>query len=175
MAGAPVRALAFARRSVTVDVPEQPAPTGAASAAPISAHFVNNVLAAAASYIDEDPDYARDVLAELGQFLSYRLREDPAPVGAAQELAHTATFLRLQQARFPDRIAVELPDAADVRGRVVPGTIQEPVAEALGRRLRGESGQLAVTLTPDGDGLRLTVGGAGPDDVLHIPLTEVTT
>ena len=111
---------------MTVDVPEQPAPSGAPPAPPISAHFVNNVLAAAASYIDEDPDYARDVLAELGQFLSYRLREDPAPVGAAQELAHTATFLRLQQARFPDRITVTLPDAADVRGRVAPGTIQEP-------------------------------------------------
>lgn len=158
-----------------MDVPEQPAPSGAQRSAPISAHFVNNVLAAAASYIDEDPDYARDVLAELGQFLSYRLREDPAPVGAAQELAHSATFLRLQQARFPDRITVTLPDAADVRGRVTPGTIQEPMGELLGRRLRGEAGALAVTLRPDGDGLELVVSGAGPDDVLHIPLTEVTT
>jgi two-component system, LytTR family, sensor kinase len=160
---------------VTVDVPEQPAPSGAPPAPPISAHFVNNVLAAAASYIDEDPDYARDVLAELGQFLSYRLREDPSPVGAAQELAHTATFLRLQQARFPGRIAVTLPDAADVRGRVAPGTIQEPVAALLGRRLREEAGALAVTLQPDDGGLGLVVSGAGPDDVLRIPLTEVTT
>ena len=108
-ANTPVRTLAFARRCVIVDVREQPPPNGAASRPPVSAHFVNNVLAAAASYIDEDPDYARDVLAELGQFLSYRLREDPAPVSAAQELAHTATFLRLQQARFPDRITVQLP------------------------------------------------------------------
>ena len=120
---------------MTVDVPEQPAPSGAPSAAPISAHFVNNVLAAAASYIDEDPDYARDVLAELGQFLSYRLREDPAPVGAAQELAHTATFLRLQQARFPDRITVALPDAADVRGRV--GARDDPGARRRRRSARG--------------------------------------
>ena len=45
-------------------------------------HFVNNVLAAAASYIDDDPDYARDVLAELGQFLSYRLRADAGSVSA---------------------------------------------------------------------------------------------
>ena len=40
----------------------------------VSVHFVNNVLAAAASYIEEDPDTARDVLAELGSFLSHRLR-----------------------------------------------------------------------------------------------------
>lgn len=155
-----------------MDVSEQPVP---GAGAPISAHFVNNVLAAAASYIEEDPDQARDVLAELGQFLSYRLREDRAPVGAAQELAHTATFLRLQQARFPDRIAVELPDAADVRGRVAPGTIQEPVAAALGRRLREESGPLAVALRADAAGLEVAVRGEGPAEVLHIPLTEVTT
>ena len=161
---------------MTVDVREQPAPNGAASAAPISAHFVNNVLAAAASYIDEDPDYARDVLAELGQFLSYRLREDPAPVGAAQELAHTATFLRLQQARFPDRITVALPDAADVLGRVAPGTIQEPVDAALGRRLREEAGPLrrrAAHRTTAGSSCRERRWAA--DDVLRIPLTEVTT
>lgn len=158
-----------------MDVREQPPQNGAASAPPLSAHFVNNVLAAAASYIDEDPDYARDVLAELGQFLSYALREDQAAVGAAQELAHTATFLRLQQARFPDRIGVELPDAADVRGRVAPGTIQQPVAAALGRRLRDEAGPCAVALRPAAGGLELAVSGAGPDDVLRIPLTEVTT
>ena len=42
----------------------QNTPTGAA---PVSVHFVNNVLAAAASYIEDEPDYARDVLAELGR------------------------------------------------------------------------------------------------------------
>jgi two-component system LytT family sensor kinase len=159
---------------VIVDVREQPPPNGAASGPPVSAHFVNNVLAAAASYIDEDPDHARDVLAELGQFLSYRLREDRAPVSVAQELAHTATFLRLQQARFPDRITVELPDAAEVFGRVTPGTIQEPVEAALGRLLREEAGPCAVTLRPTSGGLELEVSGAGPEDVLSIPLTEVT-
>ena len=60
---------------------------------------MNNVLAAAASYIEDDPDYARDVLAELGQFLSYRLREDAGPVPISQELAHVDCYLRLQQAR----------------------------------------------------------------------------
>ena len=49
----------------------QNTPTGAA---PVSVHFVNNVLAAAASYIEVEPDTARDVLADLGAFLSHRLR-----------------------------------------------------------------------------------------------------
>ena len=54
---------------------------------PVSVHFVNNVLAAAASYIEEDPDTARDVLAELGAFLSHRLR-GPRTVSPAEELDH---------------------------------------------------------------------------------------
>lgn len=154
-----------------------PPRAGTPAGAPvISAHFVNNVLAAAASYIDEDPDYARDVLAELGQFLSYRLREDPAPVSAAQELAHTENYLRLQQARFPDRITTDIPQAADVLGRVTPGTIQGPVGETLGRRLREESGPCAVTLRPVAGGLELLVSGTGlPQATLFISLTEVTT
>lgn len=153
---------------MSVDVPQHPAP-------PISAHFVNNVLAAAASYIDEDPDYARDVLAELGQYLSYRLRESPGPVSAAQELAHTATYLRLQQARFPGRLDLELPDVADLRGRVDPGTIEQPAAELVGRRLREGPGELAVTLRAQDGGatVLLAVSGAGHDDSVSIPLTEV--
>ena len=156
-----------------VDVREQPLQDGPPSGSPVSAHFVNNVLAAAASYIDEDPDYARDVLAELGQFLSYTLREDRGAVSVAQELAHTATFLRLQQARFPDRITVELPDATEIFGRVSPGAIQGPVETVLGRRLREEAGPIGVTLRPATGGLELTVTGAGPENVLPIPLTEV--
>jgi LytS/YehU family sensor histidine kinase len=136
------------------DSAQAPAPPRPATP-PISAHFVNNVLAAAASYIDEDPDLARDVLAELGQFLSYRLRSDPGAVSAAQELAHTATYLRLQQARFPDRIQTRLPEPHELGGRVLPGAIQGPLAESLGARLREHPGPCRVTLRPAPGGLTL--------------------
>ena len=131
----------------------------------VSAHFVNNVLAAAASYIEDDPDLARDVLAELGQFLSYRMREDPAPVTASQELAHTATYLRLQQARFPDRITVQLPPAEALPGRrMAPASIQGPIAEALGRRLRERAGACILTVRPLAPGLEAELTGAAGED-----------
>ncbi|MEA2179442.1 MAG: two-component system, LytTR family, sensor kinase, partial [Solirubrobacteraceae bacterium] len=76
--------------------------------APVSVHFVNNVLAAAASYIEVEPDTARDVLARLGAFLSHRLR--PARVVTlAQEIDHVGDYVRLEQARFPGRLEAELP------------------------------------------------------------------
>ena len=130
--------------------------------APISAHFVNNVLAAAASLIEEDPDLARDVLAELGQFLSYRLRETPGPVPVAQELAHVATFVRLQQARFPGRISADLATAGNGR-TVEPGALQQPIADALGRRLSAVAGACQLILRADGDRFALTLSGPGAD------------
>lgn len=134
--------------------------TTEAARPPVSAHFVNNVLAAAASYIEDDPELARDVLAELGQFLSYRLRGDTGPVPASAELAHTASYLRLQQARFPDRIVVELPVLADLGGRrVSPGSIQGPVADALGRRLREHAGACTLTARAAPGGLELLLRG----------------
>src|SRR4051812_49611114 len=85
----------------------QSTPTGPA---PVSVHFVTTVLAAPASYIEVEPDTARDVLAGLGAFLSHRLRPGRI-VPLSQELDHVATYLRLEQARFPGRLEAELPPA----------------------------------------------------------------
>ncbi|HVP03077.1 MAG TPA: histidine kinase [Solirubrobacteraceae bacterium] len=153
------------------------APTAGNGAPPISAHFVNNVLAAAASYIDDDPDLARDVLAELGQFLSYLLRDDRGAVAVSQELAHTATYLRLQQARFPGRITTDLPaPEALAATRVAPGAIQGPIAEALGRRLRERAGACALTVRPAQGGLEVELAGedGAPAERLAIALGDVS-
>jgi hypothetical protein len=105
----------------------QVSPTGSA---PVSVHFVNNVLAAAASYIEIEPDTARDVLAGLGACLSHRLR-DARPAALAEELDHVATYLRLEQARFPGRLETELPSAAGLpAAHCAPGAVQAPLARS---------------------------------------------
>jgi two-component system LytT family sensor kinase len=150
-------------------------PATAQMPAPVSVHFVNNVLAAAASYVDDDPDQARDVLAELSAFLSYRLRTEPLEVPLAQELDHVGVYIRLQQARFPDRVEAVLPargDAPDVR--VTRSEVQEPVAQLLGKRLGQHPGPARLVLrpTPDSGALEVVVsepGGAGSERV-QIPL-----
>jgi LytS/YehU family sensor histidine kinase len=122
---------------------------------PISVHFVNNVLAAAASYIEEDPDTARDVLAELGAFLSHRLR-GPRSVSPAEELDHVGVYLRLEQARFPGRIEVELPTVKELPSTPVgAGDIQAPLSEALTRWMAEYTGQVRVALRARGDALDL--------------------
>ena len=139
----------------------QNSPTGAA---PVSVHFVNNVLAAAASYIEVEPDTARDVLAGLGAFLSHRLR--PARiVPLAQELDHVAIYMRLEQARFPGRLEVELPAAERVPSTpCVPGEVQAPLADAVGRWLGERPGRVRVALRTRLDGASLEAQLDEPDD-----------
>jgi LytS/YehU family sensor histidine kinase len=126
-----------------------------AGVAPVSVHFVNNVLAAAASYIEEDPETARDVLAELGAFLSHRLR-GPRAVTLKEELDHVGVYLRLEQARFPGRIEAEVPTAAELPATYVgPGDVQAPLGEALARWLTRQPGRVRVALRGRGDALDL--------------------
>jgi LytS/YehU family sensor histidine kinase len=139
----------------------QSTPTGPA---PVSVHFVNNVLAAAASYIEVEPDTARDVLASLGAFLSHRLR--PARiVPLAQELDHVAVYVRLEQARFPGRLEAELPAANGVPSiECVPGQVQAPLADALGRWLGERRGRVRLALRARLDGSTVEAQLDEPDD-----------
>lgn len=139
----------------------QNTPTGAA---PVSVHFVNNVLAAAASYIEVEPDTARDVLAGLGAFLSHRLR--PARiVPLSQELDHVAVYVRLEQARFPGRLQAELPASDGVpAAECVPGEVQAPLADALERWLGQRRGTVRLALRARLDGSALEAQLDEPDD-----------
>jgi LytS/YehU family sensor histidine kinase len=137
-------------------------------------HFVNNVLAAAASYIEEDPETARDVLAELGSFLSHRLRE-PRVVSAAEELEHVRVYLRLEQARFPGRIDVELPDPAELPpAELLPGDVQAPLSDVLGRWLARRAGRVRVAVRARDDAVDLQLdrpdAPGEPGERLRIPL-----
>lgn len=136
----------------------------ATGGAPVSVHFVNNVLAAAASYIEVEPDTARDVLASLGAFLSHRLR--PARiVPLAQELDHVAVYLKLEQARFPGRLEAELPSTEALPQReCVPGAVQAPLADALGRWLGERRGRVRLALRARLDGSAVEAQLDEPDD-----------
>ena len=135
-----------------------------AGAAPVSVHFVNNVLAAAASYIEVEPETARDVLADLGAFLSHRLRRR-STVALAEELEHVATYVRLEQARFPDRIEAELPTRNGLpAAQCSPGEVQVPVCKALDGWLQERPGRVRLALRARLDGETLELQLDQPDD-----------
>jgi len=130
---------------------------------PVSVHFVNNVLAVAASYIEVEPESARDVLAQLGAFLSHRLRPG-REVSLRDELEHVATYMRLEQARFPERVVAELPaDEGRDGARCRAGSVQAPLAEALDRWLGEHPGRVRVAVHVRSSGERIDVQLDHPD------------
>jgi two-component system LytT family sensor kinase len=132
-------------------------------------HFVNNVLAMAAGCIDEDPAIARETLARLGAVLSVQLAAEPEPVSLAREIDLVRDYLALEQARFPDRLEIDV-----ASGRFLPavavwhGSVARVVQEVVTRRLEERRARCLVVLRPAGrDMLRLEVsdhpGGAVPE------------
>ena len=139
-------------------------PQHASANGAVSVHFVNNVLAAAASYIEEDPDEARDALAELGAFLTHRLRP-PRAVSLHEELEHVGVYLRLQQLRFPGRLDAEVSEEGAPRILVGPGDVQQRVGATLDQWLARRPGRVRVRLRPAGDVLDLTVDAPDSPDL----------
>jgi LytS/YehU family sensor histidine kinase len=128
----------------------------------VSVHFVNNVLAAAASYVEEDPDAARDALAELGAFLTHRLRP-PRAVPLQEEIDHVGVYLRLQEFRFPGRLDARLPERVLGRVLVGAGDVQRPVGAALDGWLARRPGRVRVRLEAGETDHDLALALASPD------------
>jgi two-component system LytT family sensor kinase len=95
----------------------------------ISPHFIYNSLAAIASYIHSTPDTARTLLAEFADFTRYAFRGERTYVTIAEELHYVEKYLRLEQARFGDRLAVRVQVDPDVLQTVVPVLSLQPLVE----------------------------------------------
>jgi two-component system LytT family sensor kinase len=134
--------------------------------AQISPHFVYNALAAIASHIHSDPDEARELLTEFAQFTRYAFRGERPYVTLADELGYVEKYLRLERARFGERLAVTLNVAPEVLPVVVPTLSLQPLVENAvrhGIEGRPEGGHVQI-LGRDLGGdveLRVTDDGAG--------------
>ncbi len=97
--------------------------------AQISPHFIYNALAAIAGYIHSNPEEARELLAEFAEFTRYAFRGQRPYVTLADELGYVEKYLRLERARFGDRLEVRLQVAPEVLNAVVPVLSVQPLVE----------------------------------------------
>lgn len=134
----------------------------------IEPHFLFNALNAVSGLVREGENArAVETLARMSDFLRHLLQE---PVGQevalAEELRCAALYLGIQQARFPDRLRVELAVAPELERAVVPRLILQPLVENAvkhGIARRARPGVIRVAATrDDADRLRLTVYNDGP-------------
>jgi two-component sensor histidine kinase len=141
----------------------------AALQARINPHFFFNTLNTISSLLETDPETAEDVVATLAELFRYTFRvSDAVPVPFADELAFLDDYLRIEHARFGDRLRVERAVDDDCLEVPVPGLIVQPLVEnavlhGISRIARG--GTVRIRAMRDGAVLRIEVedDGAGFD------------
>jgi two-component system, LytTR family, sensor kinase len=136
--------------------------------AQISPHFVYNALAAVASYIHSQPEEARELLTEFAEFTRYAFRGERPYVRLADELHYVEKYLRLERARFGDRLRVRLEVAPEILQAVVPVLSVQPLVEnAVRHGLEPHTGDARITIVGRDLGgdveLRVSDDGGGMD------------
>ena len=136
--------------------------------AQISPHFIYNSLAAITSFVRTDPERARELLLEFADFTRYAFRRSGEFTTLADELRNVERYLALEQARFGDRLAVQILVAPEVLPVVIPFLAVQPLVEnAVRHGIEGRPGVGHVSLgaTDDGAAAHIWVedDGAGSD------------
>lgn len=144
--------------------------------AQISPHFVYNCLSAVAASVRTDPERARELLLEFADFTRYAFRRGGEFTTLADELRNVERYLTLEQARFGDRLQVELRIVPDVLTVAVPYLSLQPLVENAVRHGLEESphdGRIVVAAEDRGPQVLIWVedDGAGSDpDVVRAVL-----
>ena len=158
--------------------------------AQISPHFIYNSLNAIASFINTDPQRARDLVVEFADFTRYSFRRHGDFTTLAEELRCIDRYLLLENARFGDRLQVSLQIAPEVLSTVIPFLSLQPLVEnavrhgleaKVGRGLvqigaRDLGAYTEVTIEDDGVGMdpeQLRLVLAGRHDGTHVGLRNV--
>jgi two-component system LytT family sensor kinase len=136
--------------------------------AQISPHFIYNALAAVASFIHSRPEEARELLIEFSEFIRYAFARQRPYVTLADELQYVEKYLRLEQARFGERLRVRVQVDPEVLPAVVPVLSLQPLVENAvrhGVENRAEGGLISIEGRDLGADVELRVSddGAGID------------
>ncbi len=98
--------------------------------AQINPHFLFNALNAIAGLIPEQPELADDTVQQLAEVFRYTLRKsDKEWVRLDEEVEFVTAYLRVEQARFGARLAVEMTVDPAAHGVNLPAMTIQPLVE----------------------------------------------
>jgi sensor histidine kinase YesM len=126
----------------------------------INPHFFFNTLNTLSSLIPAEATCAQEIVGRLADMFRYTLAcSRAASVTLDQELEFTENYLRLEQARFRDRLRVTMPkqEFGDI---LLPGLSLQPLVEnaiKYGVAQRVEGGSVEVAVHRNGAGCRIDV------------------
>jgi signal transduction histidine kinase len=132
----------------------------------LNPHFLFNSLnAISALVLDGRTVDAETMLSRLSGFLRYALDRDPTvKVRLAEELAAQSQYLGVEQARFPDKLRVDVQTGPGLEDALAPSLILQPLVEnaikyavapsraptAVRVAAREENGMLVLSIEDDG-------------------------
>jgi two-component system LytT family sensor kinase len=118
--------------------------------AQIKPHFINNILGMIGSMISRDPQGARDLIGNLGEYLAncYYFDSTTPFVLLEQELETINTYVSIEKARFAERLQyhVQCEKMPDIR---IPRLILQPLVENAIRHgilKKAEGGNVWLTI-----------------------------
>jgi signal transduction histidine kinase len=128
-------------------------------------HFLFNALNVIAELVHEDPDRADRMIGRLGDLLRSTLEAGDRPlVTLDEEIAIVESYVRLQEARFGERLSVRIDVAPECRAALVPHFLLQPLVENAiqhGIAPKAGGGSIVVTAWRTSRGLELRVADDG--------------
>ncbi len=112
----------------------------------VNPHFLYNALNTISCVCRENPDRARELILTLSSYYRQALENDQYILSLHTELYHVASYLELEQARFEEKLVVEL-DVEDDLNCKVPSFILQPLVENAVRHGGDRTGARHVSIS----------------------------
>ena len=134
--------------------------------AQINPHFLFNALNAIAGLIHKDPFRADRTVEQLADIFRYTLRGSEREWASLEdELDFARSYLEVEQARFGEKLQIEVEATPEVAGLRIPTMMVQTVVENAVKhgvaQVRGPS-TVALSARRDGDSLVIDVVDSGP-------------
>ncbi|HKK01320.1 MAG TPA: sensor histidine kinase [Desulfuromonadales bacterium] len=97
--------------------------------AQINPHFLFNALTTIIAVIRKDADQARDLLLHLSNFFRKNLKRSNDMATLEEELDHVRSYLKIEEARFEDRLSVHMALDPDLFPIKIPTFTLQPIIE----------------------------------------------
>ena len=156
-------ALERARLEASAEVAEQAELR--ALRAEISPHFVYNSLTTIASFVDSDPERARDLMLEFAAYTRHSLARHGDYTTEAGEFAAIEAYLALARAVHGEKLRVQVRIAPEILPVAVPYLALQPLVENAvrhGVEATGREGLVQVAGEAQGSECVITVEDDGP-------------
>jgi two-component system LytT family sensor kinase len=128
--------------------------------AQINPHFLFNALNTLTAVIRRDPEAARGIVQDLSTFFRKSLKRASTEATLGEEIEHVQAYLRIERARFTDRlnVAIDLPE--DLLGLSLPAFTLQPIVEnaiKYGISQIIEPGRIVIRARREDDRLQIVV------------------